>query len=63
MQVAANAMGILGDLTEPGEGIPQISIDDIAGRIAAAFPDRIAWNEAVHDSHLEPEQKVWLVVP
>jgi hypothetical protein len=50
IQAAQNAVGILGDLTDPGEEIPFIRIDEMVGRIQSAFLDRVTWNQAVHFS-------------
>ena len=56
-------MGIIQHLIEPNEKLPVIKIEDMAARIRKAFPDRQAWNQAVHESILQPEEKIWLIVP
>lgn len=63
IQAARNAMGIIQHLIEPNEKLPVIKIEDMAARIRKAFPDRQAWNQAVHESILQPEEKIWLIVP
>ena len=63
IQAAENAMGIIQHLSEPTEEPPVIKIEDMAERIRKAFPDRAAWNQAVHESLLQPEEKIWLIVP
>lgn len=63
LQAAENAMGIIEHLTDPTEAPPVIAIEDMAARIRKAYPDRQAWNQAVHESLLQPEEKIWLIVP
>lgn len=63
IQAAENAIGIIPHLIEPNEKLPVIKIQDMAERIRKAFPDRAAWNQAVHESLLQPEEKIWLIVP
>ena len=63
IQAAENAMGIIQHLIEPNEALTVIKDEDMAAGIRKAFPDRAAWNQAVHESGLEPEEILWLVVP
>lgn len=63
IRAAENAMGIIQHLIEPTEEPPVIAIQDMAARIREAYPNRQAWNQAVHESLLQPEEKIWLIVP
>ena len=62
-QAARNALDVIPYLIEPGDDVPQIHVEDMTERIRKAYPDRQAWNQAVQESPLEPEEKIWLVVP
>lgn len=62
-QAAQNVFDILPHLIDPDEEVPEIQKDDMAWRIATAFQDRAGWNRAIQEGELEPEMKLWLVVP
>ena len=63
IRAARNALSIIDHFVAPADPIPVIGLEDMARRIGGAYPDRSAWNEAVHQSDLNPEEKIWLVVP
>ena len=63
IQAARNVMVMIPFLVAPGEDTPAIRMNDLVARIQRAFPDRQAWNQAVHESLLQPEEKIWLIVP
>jgi len=63
LRAAQNAVSTLPRLGDPGDDVPAIRVDDVAARIQAAFPDRQAWNAAIHESRLDGSVKIWLIVP
>ena len=63
-QAAQNVFDVLPYLMEDSDKeVPEIQKDDMAWRITTAFQDRTVWNRAIQEGELEPELKLWLVVP